>query len=143
MELGKKSRFNPLPSTNPPEAPAFEEDVFKEVEELNPGGNVFQNHTRGEREALDYLSKKNYLVIKLGDKVAATVIQGKEEYREACLTLLRDGRNYEVLFTDRTNCLQNIIKTLLDEAMENKWITSEQREFFTISEPQMLKFYTI
>ncbi|KAJ1192620.1 hypothetical protein NDU88_001927 [Pleurodeles waltl] len=127
----------------PPEVWAFEEGMIKEVEILDPTRNTFRNLMNGERKALDTLGRNSHLVTKPADKGSAIVMQGKDEYRKACLDRLQDERNYVVLQADPTSRLQTIVKDLVNEAADNEWITRKDQESLIASEPRMPPFYTI
>ncbi|KAJ1152570.1 hypothetical protein NDU88_005345 [Pleurodeles waltl] len=124
--LRNKSSFTPPSTLIPIEILTFEQAVMKDINDINPTSlNVFHNTTREEKKALQDLANNTSIVIKPADKGGALVIQTTDNYRNECLRLLGDARNYEKLQEDPTGFLQKKISSMVEQALAHNWISQK------------------
>ena len=142
--LRPKSTFAPPTSAMPVELVAFEQAVLKEVNHIPPQKeHSFRNLSRAEHLAVASLSNDPDIVIKSADKGGATVIMTAANYRNECLRLLNDQRNYEVLSTDPTTEVKILITGMVEQATANRWITEREASFLINNRPRVPYFYIL
>ncbi|KAJ1145913.1 hypothetical protein NDU88_012196 [Pleurodeles waltl] len=142
--LRNKSSFTPLCTSIPIEILTFEQPVMKDNNDINPTSlKVFHNTTREEKKVLQDLANNTSIVIKPADKGGTLVVQTTDNYRNECLRLLGDARNYVKLQEDPTSFLQNKISNMVEQALAHNWISQKEGDFMINKNPVTPYFYTI
>ncbi|KAJ1180319.1 hypothetical protein NDU88_005541 [Pleurodeles waltl] len=65
------------------------------------------------------------------------------DYRQECLRLLSDTTYYAPVTRDPTNLLQTQIKSMIEGAKGNAWISSKEAEFLETTHPRTPYFYCL
>ncbi|KAJ1216300.1 hypothetical protein NDU88_003904 [Pleurodeles waltl] len=65
------------------------------------------------------------------------------DYRQECLRLLSDTTHYATLVRDPTNDLQTNIRSMIEEAGNNSWISPKEAEFLNTTHPRTPYFYCL
>ncbi|KAJ1105140.1 hypothetical protein NDU88_002548 [Pleurodeles waltl] len=73
----------------------------------------------------------------------AIVIMNTFDYRQECLRLLSDTTHYAPLVRDPTNELQINIRSMIEEARNNSWISPKEAEFLDTTHPRVPYFYCL
>ncbi|KAJ1199269.1 hypothetical protein NDU88_003107 [Pleurodeles waltl] len=125
-----KSTFTPNLAQLPQEVTVFEQAVTNEIENLGrEEKHSFMNLSRLEQKALEELNLNPSIIIKPADKGGAIVILDREVYHQECIRLLSDNRNYKFFKSDPTQDTQKEIKMLVEEAINNGWVTEKEGNF--------------
>ncbi|XP_063077568.1 uncharacterized protein LOC134467623 [Engraulis encrasicolus] len=105
--------------------------------------NTKWNLTKVERKALDELKDNTDIVVKSADKGGAIIVQNAKDYAAEALRQLNNDYFYQHL---SRNPLDEFIKErdmLLDNAIENKWLSKNQYEFLRVLHPVTPVFYLL
>lgn len=127
----------------PSEVLTFEKAILREVKGLEQTRPSFNNMPRRLQQALKTLDNDDSITIKPADKGGATVILNTEDYDIECRRQLENRRYYLPLDKDPTERLTRQIGTLINEAVTEGWITTQEAAFLVKEEPRMPYFYTL
>lgn len=94
-----------------------------------------------EQQALMSLERNNKIIIKSPDKAGNIVVLNSSVYREMCLAILRDTNCYEILPESATRQYRNKLKSILDEALQNRVISIQEHGFLLPENPVVATFY--
>ncbi|CAH2292869.1 Hypothetical predicted protein [Pelobates cultripes] len=87
------------------------------------------NLTVQQRKALKELNTDQNIIIKSSDNGGNVVIMDREHFIEMCMEHLKDSSAYRKLSNDPTTLYLSELKHILDSALENDIITSEEYKF--------------
>ncbi|XP_078518179.1 uncharacterized protein LOC144782740 [Lissotriton helveticus] len=142
--LKNPSTFTPLSATVPAKVTTFEEAVQQDIKILfKQTQRTFVNMTKAEQKALQELTKDSSVTIKPTDKGGATALLDTTTYRNECLRQLGDIRSYRPLTEDPTPRLTTKIAHLVEEALSEGWITTNESVFLRTTHPVMPYFYIL
>lgn len=119
----------------------FLDILSKELRDLKPTMNHPCNLSPLERSSLMSLQRNDKIVIKISDKGANIVVLDTCSYKEMCLNILQDRECYEVLPTSPTGRYKEELKTILDDALEDKVISKQESHFLLPACPVIATFY--
>lgn len=117
-----------------------EQDIFNNVEKPM---KVKNNLPENERKALMELINDNDLVIKPSDKGGGICVQDTDKYEAEIVSQLSNKKFYKRLKSDPTNAFQKEVRTYLERARENNWITKAEFDFLYCQHPIRPVFYTL
>lgn len=101
------------------------------------------NLCKEEREAVNWLSQNENIVIKRADKGGAVVVWGRDQYIAEAMRQLNNCEYYELL---AHNPLEQMILQLceiLNQAKEQDWISTNEFNFLMPQNPRIPSFYIL
>ena len=96
-------------------------------------GNVVENMTKNEKQALQDIKQNQSIIIKPADKGGAVVVMNINEYKQEALRQLNNPLYYRPL--SQPIFLENVIKinNILNKLLNKEYITSKQHEYLKAS----------
>ncbi|CAH2221128.1 Hypothetical predicted protein [Pelobates cultripes] len=96
------------------------------IESLTTSEVLHDNLTAQQRKALKELNTDRNIIIKPSDKGGNVVIMDRDHYIDMCMEHLKDTSAYRKLTMDPTTLYLSELKHILDAALENYIITSDE-----------------
>lgn len=140
----KKSTFMPPGAPNATLATfakLVEKDIDKTISVANK--KTKYNITVPERKALNELKENTDIILKSADKGGGIVLQNTKDYVAEAMRQLTDPNFYEQLGQNPVDTYMNERDTILNNALENNWLTKSQFDFLKSEHPVTPVFYLL
>lgn len=135
-----KPKSKSFPHSNNACLNAFVKKVNHDVDILlntKPGKSIPSNISQGECEALKWLQNNEEIVIRQANKGGATIVWGIEAYSQEALRQLTNTNYYMSLSTNPMPQVRHQLKTILDQALEQNWIHTNEHKYLLPSDPKV------
>ena len=141
------NQFRPPSTYNPRNIDASIEVYLSKLEDeilnLSAHGSNYSNLTVDEQEALRDLSRDRTVIIKGADKGSAVVVWDRDDYLKEAGNHLGDTETYEKVENDPFPDLIQLVSNSLCELKRKGEIDEKMREFLSVTEPRLGRFYLL
>ena len=101
------------------------------------------NLTYAEKEAIEYFSKRNDIIITKADKGGATVVLDVNDYISKANKLLDDNNSYEKLKEDPTMKHADTVNKSIESFMKQNLLDKSTAQKLTVEDPRTSHFYIL
>ncbi|XP_069495412.1 uncharacterized protein [Ambystoma mexicanum] len=144
--LRAPSTFKPQDNEVTREILTFEKCVLRDLDKLKSNSkqkSLRHNLSKLENSALIELSNNPSIVIKPADKGGGIVVMSKAQYINMMDTLLQDDVSYKKLRKDPTRDIRTEIESVVQFALDRKWITEKESKFLITSQSRIPTMYSL
>ncbi|XP_069507297.1 uncharacterized protein [Ambystoma mexicanum] len=139
LEIRPKSNFDPHIQNSI--LNLFEKKVITDLKRINYQISTPINVKKCQLDHVEALARDESLTIKPADKGGAIVVMDTDDYTRKCLSLLNEVDTYTKLNGDPIVRIRSLIEEIIEQALDNKWISCKTSEFLINQHPITPVFY--